>query len=114
MSKKNKVDRFAPKLKIKKGDRVRVIAGASKGSEGEVLEVMVEKNRAIVENVNLVFKHVKATNENPGGINEIPAPLNISNLQVLDPKSGAPTRVGRKLVDGKLVRFAKKSGQLLD
>ena len=75
MSGKAKQSRFAPKLHIKKGDRVRVIAGVDKGSEGEVLEVFPNKNRAIVEDVNIVKKHTKATQDNPGGINDIPAPI---------------------------------------
>ncbi len=113
MSKKAKKTRFAPKLHIKKGDRVRVIAGDYKGAEGEVLEVFPKKNRAIVENVNIVKKHQKPTQNNPGGIVEIPAPVHVSNLMLLDPKTGEPTRVGRKLVDGKLVRYSKKTGEII-
>ncbi|RMD74534.1 MAG: 50S ribosomal protein L24 [Bacteroidetes bacterium] len=113
MSKKAKKTRFAPKLHIKKGDRVRVIAGDYKGAEGEVLEVFPKKNRAIVENVNIVKKHQKPTQDNPGGIVEMPAPVHVSNLMLLDPKTGEPTRVGRKLVDGKLVRYSKKTGEII-
>lgn len=113
MSKKAKKTRFAPKLHIKKGDRVRVIAGDHKGAEGEVLEVFPKKNRAIVENVNIVKKHQKPTQDNPGGIVEMPAPVHVSNLMLLDPKTGEPTRVGRKLVDGKLVRYSKKTGEII-
>ncbi len=113
MSKKAKKTRFAPKLHIKKGDRVRVIAGDYKGAEGEVLEVFPKKNRAIVENVNIVKKHQKPTQDNPGGIVEIPAPVHVSNLMLLDPKTGEPTRVGRKRVDGKLVRYSKKTGEII-
>jgi large subunit ribosomal protein L24 len=114
MSKKaENTKRFAPKLYLKKGDRVRVIAGAYRGVEGEVLEVMPGKYRAIVEDVNIVKKHTKATNENPGGINEVPAPIHLSNLMLIDPKTGEPTRVGRKEVDGKLVRYSKKSGEII-
>ena len=113
MSNKANNKRFAPKLHIKKGDRVLVIAGASKGEEGQVLEVFPAKNRAIVEGANIVRKHTKATQEDQGGIKEIPAPIHISNLMLLDPKSGEPTRVGRKEVDGKLVRYSKKSGETI-
>ena len=105
--------RFAPKLKIKKGDKVVVIAGADKGSEGEVLEVFPAKNRAIVEAVNVVKKHSKPTGDNPGGINEIPASIHISNLKLVDPKSGDATRVGRRVEDGIIVRFAKSTGDTI-
>ena len=85
--------RFQPKLHIKKGDRVRVIAGSQKGKEGEVLRVFPEKNRAIVDNVNIVKKHVKPTQNDQGGIHEIAAPLHLSNLMILDPKTNEPTRI---------------------
>ncbi|MBR2325841.1 MAG: 50S ribosomal protein L24 [Alistipes sp.] len=101
------------KLHIKKGDTVIVIAGDNKGQQGKVLKVEVAKNRAIVEGVNLVKKATKPNAKNPqGGIVEQEAPINISNLQLLDPKSGKATRVGRKVnAEGKLVRYAKKSGE---
>ncbi len=101
------------KLHIKKGDMVCVIAGDNKGQQGKVLKVEVSKQRAIVEGVNLVKKATKPNAKNPqGGIVEQEAAIHISNLQVLDPKSGKPTRVGRKAnAEGKLVRFAKKSGE---
>ena len=101
------------KLHIKKGDTVFVNAGDNKGRQGKVLKVDVEKQRAIVEGVNIVKKATKPNAKNPqGGIVEQEAPIHISNLQVLDPKSGKPTRVGRKLDSaGKLVRYAKKSGE---
>lgn len=105
--------RFAPKLSIKKGDRVMVIAGSNKGETGEIKLVLPKDNRAIVEGLNMVKKHTKATQDSPGGINEIEAPIHISNLMLIDPKSGQPTRVGRKLVDGKLVRYSKKSGEII-
>ncbi len=101
------------KLGIKKGDRVVVIAGKDKGNEGEVLQVFPSKNRAIVDQINMVKKHTKATQDNPGGINDMPASIHISNLMLIDPKSGTATRVGRKLVDGKLVRYSKKSGEII-
>ena len=112
-NKKSNQSRFAPKLHIKKGDRVVVVAGADKGKQGEVLEVFPAKNRAIVEDVNIVKKHQKPTQDNPGGINEMPAPLHLSNLMLVDPKTGEATRVGRKVVDGKLVRYSKKSGEII-
>ena len=101
------------KLHIKKGDQVYVIAGDSKGQQGKVLKVDVEKQRAIVEGVNICKKATKPNAQNPqGGIVEQEAPIHISNLQVVDPKSGKATRVGRKAGDnGKLVRYAKKSGE---
>lgn len=105
--------RFAPKLHVKKGDKVIVIAGASKGSSGEIKEILLKKNRAIVEGVNMVKKHTKPVNDNPGGIIELEAPIHISNLMLIDPKSGEPTKVGRKEVDGKMVRYSKKSGEIV-
>ena len=101
------------KLHIKKGDMVQVIAGDNKGQQGKVLKVEVSKSRAIVEGVNICKKATKPNAQNPqGGIIEKEAPIHVSNLQVLDPKSGKPTKVGRKAdAKGKLVRFAKKSGE---
>ncbi len=101
------------KLHIKKGDTVFVNAGDSKGRQGTVLGVDVKKQRAIVEGVNMVKKATKPNAKNPqGGILEQEAAIHISNLQVLDPKSGKPTRIGRKAdKEGKLVRYAKKSGE---
>ena len=101
------------KLKIRKGDLVKVIAGDAKGSQGKVTEVLVAENRAIVEGVNMVSKHTKPNAANPnGGIVKQEAPIHISNLMLVVPKSGQTTRVGRKKNDaGKLVRIAKKSGE---
>ncbi len=101
------------KLHIKKGDMVQVLAGDSKNSKGKVLEVIVEKERAIVEGLNMVSKHTKPNAKSPqGGIVKQEASIHISNLQVIEPKSGKPTRVGRRVGEkGKLVRFAKKSGE---
>ena len=100
------------KLHIKKGDTVYVNAGESKGKTGRVLKVLVEKQRAIVEGVNMVSKSTKPSAKNPqGGIVKQEAPIHISNLNVVDPKTGKPTRIGRKVgADGKLVRVSKKSG----
>ncbi len=104
---------MATKLHIKKGDTVFVNAGNSRGQSGKVLEVIIAKQRAIVEGVNMVSKHTKPNAKNPqGGIIKQEAAIHISNLQPLDPKSGRPTRVGRKEnAKGKLVRIAKKSGE---
>lgn len=102
------------KLKIKSGDVVKVIAGDHKGSEGKVVSVDREKNKAIVEGVNLVSKHTKPSAKNPqGGIIKKEAPLHISNLSLLDPKSNTPTKVGFKVDGDKKVRFSKKSNELL-
>ena len=101
------------KLHIKKGDMVYVNAGDSKGQQGKVLKVDAQKQRAIVEGVNISKKATKPNAKNPqGGILEQEAPIHISNLMLIDPKSGKPTKVGRKTdAKGKLVRFAKKSGE---
>lgn len=101
------------KLHIKKGDTVYVNAGNNKGKTGKVLKVLVEKQRAVVEGVNIVKKSTKPSAAHPqGGIIEQEAPIHISNLNVLDPKSGKPTRIGRRRNEnGKLVRYAKKSGE---
>jgi large subunit ribosomal protein L24 len=102
------------KLKIKSGDKVIVIAGDHKGIEGKVMRMFLDKNKAIVEGVNMVKKHEKPSAANPqGGITEKEAPIHISNLSLLDPKSGEATRVGYRMEDGKKVRFAKKSNQVL-
>nr|WP_320118280.1 50S ribosomal protein L24 [uncultured Marinifilum sp.] len=101
------------KLHIKKGDTVIVNSGESKGQEGKVLEVLVSKQRAIVEGVNMISKHTKPNAENPqGGIVKKEAPIHISNLNVKDPSTGNATRIGRKMGDNnKLVRYSKKSGE---
>jgi large subunit ribosomal protein L24 len=101
------------KLHIKKGDMVTVIAGEAKGQKGRVLEVDRDKNRALIENINMVSKHTKPNAKAPqGGIIKKEAPLHISNLMIVDPASGKPTRVGRKLNEkDKLVRYSKKSGE---
>jgi len=106
-------NRHTTKIHIKKGDTVEVIAGADKGTQGEVLEVLPAKYRVVVDGVNVKKKHNKPNHDQPGGINEINAPIHISNVALIDPKSGETTRVGRKIVDGKSVRYAKKSGETL-
>jgi large subunit ribosomal protein L24 len=105
-----------PKLKIRKGDKVRVIAGNDKKKEGRVLEVFPEKNRAIVEGINMVTKHQKPSAGKPeGGIKKTEAAVHISNLVLLDPSSGEATRVGRKLNDkGVLQRVSKKTGAFIN
>ncbi len=101
------------KLHIKKGDTVVVISGNSKGQSGKVLEVVREDDRAIVEGVNLVSKHTKPNAKSPqGGIIKQEATIHVSNLMLKDPKTGKPTRIGRRLdKKGKLVRYSKKSGE---
>ena len=101
------------KLHIKKGDTVYVNAGEDRGKTGRVLQVLVEKQRAIVEGINMVSKSTKPNAKSPqGGFQKKEAPVHISNLNVLDPKSGKPTRIGRRLnAKGVLVRYSKKSGE---
>ena len=102
------------KLKIKTGDTVRIIAGDHKGVEGKVVSVDREKNKAIVEGANMVSKHEKPSASTPqGGIVKKEAPLQISNLSLIDPKSGETTRVGFEVRDGKKVRFSKKSKEVI-
>ncbi|MDY6206119.1 MAG: 50S ribosomal protein L24 [Prevotella sp.] len=101
------------KLHIKKGDTVIVLAGEDKGKSGKVLKVLIEKERALVEGLNLVSKSAKPSAKNPqGGIIKMEAPIHVSNLSLIDPKSGKPTRVAiKRTEDGKKVRIAKKSGE---
>lgn len=103
------------KFHIRTGDTVKVIAGNEKGKSGKVLKVLVEKDRALVEGVNVVSKHVKPSATNPnGGIEKKEAGIHVSNLMLVDPKSGDATRVGRKDDEnGKSKRYAKKSGELI-
>lgn len=113
MATKNKVKRFAPKLHVRKGDKVMVLAGDDRGKTGQVLQVFPDKNRAIVEGVNIVKKHIKATQNEEGGIQEMEATIHISNLAVLDPKTSEPTRVGRREENGVSVRYSKKTGNVI-
>lgn len=105
-----------PKLHVRSGDTVKVIAGDDKGKTGKILSVDLEKKRAIVEGLNLVTKHVKPSASNPqGGIQKKEAPIHISNLMLVDPKTGEATRTGRKLNEkGKLVRYSKKTGEVIN
>lgn len=104
------------KLHIKRGDMVKVIAGDSKSREGKVLSIDREKSRAIVEGVNMVSKHTKPTAKHPqGGIIKKEAPIHISNLMLIEPSTGKPTRIGRKLDEktNQLVRYSKKTGNVI-
>jgi large subunit ribosomal protein L24 len=101
--------------RIKKGDRVVVISGRDKGRKGEVLKVILKDDRALVSGVNMVKRHQKQTARVQGGIVNREAPVHLSNLAHADPKSGEPTRIGFKMLgDGRKVRFAKKSGEVID
>lgn len=103
------------KLKVKKGDKVVVLTGRDKGKNGEILKVFPDKNRALVQGVNVVRRHQKQSANQQGGIISKEAPIHISNLAIEDPKDGSPTRVGFKFLDdGRKVRFAKRSGELID
>lgn len=102
-------------MHIKKGDKVQVIAGKDKGSQGTVIQVISNKNKVVVEGINIVKRHTKPSQNNPdGGIKEVEAPIHASNVLPLDPKEKVPTRIGYKIVNDKKVRYAKKSGELLD
>lgn len=102
------------KLKIKKGDQVIVISGEDKGKVGEVLRAMPKDGKVLVQGVNLVKRHQKPSQTNPGGIITKEAAISASNVSLVDPKSGKATKVGYKEVDGKKVRFARKSGEVIE
>ncbi|MBM7544333.1 50S ribosomal protein L24 [Periweissella beninensis] len=100
---------------VKTGDKVRIIAGKDKGKEGVIVKINADANRVVVEGINIVKKHQKPSNAYPqGGIIDVEAPIHVSNVMLLDPSTNEPTRVGFKEEDGKKVRFAKKSGNVLD
>ena len=106
---------MAQKLKIKKKDRVIVVAGRDKGKTGEVLKVIPKENRAVVQGINLVTKHQRPTPSDAGGIKKIEAPIHVSNLAHIDPKENKPTRIGFKMLDdGRKVRVAKRSGEVIE
>ena len=106
---------MATKFKIKKGDKVIVITGRDKGKQGDVLRVMREEGRLLVQGVHMMKRHTRASAGNPGGIVEREASIHVSNVAHLDPKSGKPTKVGYKsLTDGRKVRFARRSGETID
>lgn len=100
--------------KLKKGDKVIVLAGKDKGKEGEIMSVMPKANRAMVQGVNMVIRHTRQTQTDQGGRIPKEASIDLSNLAIVDPKDGGATRVGFKEVDGKKVRYAKKSGEVID
>ena len=105
---------MAQKFKIKKGDQVIVTTGKDKGRRGEVIQVLRTEDRVLVQGCNMVKRHTRATQTNPGGIVNKEAPLHISNVACIDPDSGSATRVGYEVKDGKKVRIARRSGKALD
>ena len=106
---------MAAKVKIKKGDRVIVTAGRDKGKTGEVLRIINKNNRVLVQGVNMIKRHQRPTQTAQGGIVEMEAAIHISNLAHIDPKDQKPTRVGFKVLEGgRKVRFAKRSGEVID
>lgn len=105
---------MAVKFKVKKGDQVVVTTGRDKGKKGEVIEVIRAEARVRVQGVNLVKRHRRPTQTNPGGIDTFEAPIHISNVAHIDPESGSATRVGMSVIDGKKVRVAKASGKAID
>lgn len=114
MAVKHTTKRFAPKLHVRTGDTVIVLAGDDKGKTGEVLQVIPDRNRAVVSGVSVMRKHIKATEQNEGGVQEMEGTIHISNLALVDSKTGAATRVGRKTENGKNVRYSKKTGNIID
>ena len=100
--------------KLKTGDRVVVLTGRDKGKEGDILSVNPSEGRAIVGGVNMVTRHTRQTQNAPGGRLQKEAPIQLSNLAIVDPKDGGPSRVGFRMEDGKKVRYAKKSGETID
>ena len=105
---------MAQKFKIKKGDQVVVTTGRDKGRRGEVMQVLREENRVLVQGCNMVKRHTRPTQTNPGGIINKEAPLHVSNVAHIDPDSGSATRVGYEVKDGKKIRIARRSGKALD
>ncbi|PCU95436.1 50S ribosomal protein L24 [Listeria monocytogenes] len=102
-------------MHVKKGDKVKVITGKNKGKSGKVLAAFPKKDRVLIEGINMVKKHTKPSNVNPqGGILNVEAPIHVSNVMLLDPKTGEPTRVGYEVKGDKKVRVAKKSGEVID
>ena len=102
------------KMKIKKGDQVVILSGDDKGKSGEVVKAMPKEGKVVVSGVNLVKRHTKPSQTTPGGIVTKEAPIHVSNVALVDAKSGKPTKVGYKTVDGKKVRVARKSGEVID
>jgi len=112
----NDQNRKFEKFHVKKGDMVQVLSGNEKGNKGKILEILTKKNRAIIEGLNIVTKHVKPSQSNPeGGVEKVEAGIHISNLMLIDPTNGKPTRTGKKLADdGKMKRYSKKTNQFVD
>lgn len=102
------------KMKIKKGDQVVILSGDDKGKSGEVVKAMPKEGKVVVSGVNLVKRHTKPSQTTPGGIVTKEAPIHVSNVALVDAKSGKATKVGYKTVDGKKVRVARKSGEVID
>ena len=101
--------------KIRKGDKVIVLSGRDKGKSGEVIKLVLKERRAFVQGINVVKRHTKPSQTNPGGIVDKELPIHLSNLAIIDPKDDKPTRVGfKRLEDGRKVRFAKSSGEVID
>ncbi len=106
---------MSAKVRIKKGDKVIVLAGKDKGKQGQVLKVLPSENRAKVAGINMVKRHSKPAMGKPGGIMTVEMPIHLSNIACVDPKSGKASRIGYKMLkDGKKVRVAKKSGEVID
>ncbi|NDI37001.1 50S ribosomal protein L24 [Chengkuizengella sediminis] len=116
MPKPKKLESHNNKLHVKKEDTVIVIAGKDKGKKGRIIQAIPRQNKVLVEGVNLIKKHARPSQDNPqGGIITQEAPIHVSNVMLADPKTGKPTRIGHKVLDnGKKVRVAKKSGQVID
>ena len=102
------------KLKIKKGDKVVMLSGKDKGRSGEVKQVITEDNKVVVQGINVLTKHRKPSQTNPGGLDKIEAPVHISNVAIVDPKNNKPSRIGYKTVGDRKVRFSKSSGEVID
>lgn len=100
-------------MKIKKGDTIRVMVGKDKGTEGKVDQVFVKQNKILVSNINIVKKHIKKTEQNQGGIIDIPKPIDVSKVMLVCPHTKKPTRVSYKFIDGKKVRFSKKANKAI-
>jgi len=106
---------MAGKWRIRRGDQVIVVTGRERGKKGEVVRVLRDNDRVIVQGVNMVKRHMKPSPQNPGGIVDKEAPLHVSNISLVDPKDGSPTRIGFKILeDGRKVRYAKRSGETID
>ena len=103
-----------PKFKVKRGDLVQVMVGKDKGKQGQILKVMLDKAKAIVDGVNVVTRNFKPSATNPGGPTQKNLSIHISNLSLIDPSNGKPDRIGYKLEDGRKVRFFKKTGTVLN